>query len=123
MAATPLELVYSPTYPTVEGVVLDSHDQPVANVHIMGIPEERYRNRGAYSSHFFTADTNPKGEFTYPYALPGEYTLLAFQFDLFSGEELPATDVLLKKHGGQVIKLAEKEHYRVVLHLIDLEER
>ena len=121
MAATPLEVVFSPTCPRIDGVVVDADNKPVANAQVTGVPEERFRNR--LGDYYLLEQTNPKGEFSMRYARPGEYTL-------FAVEEEPGLkfvivdDAFAKKHAadGSVLKTEERQRYNVVLRLVKVEE-
>ncbi len=123
MAATPLDVVFSPSCPRIDGVVVDADNKPVANAQVTGVPEERFRNRFGSSSYYLTEQTNPKGEFSIRYARPGEYTLFAVE-----GEPglkfVLVNDAFAKKHAGEGSKLKaeERQRYSVVLHLVKLEE-
>ncbi len=115
MAGTPLEIVLSGFAPRINGIVLDSHDKPVANASVVGVPEDGFNKRG---SMYLGAQTNPQGEFSIRSARPGEYTLFALLSPNFD-------DDFVRKHAaeGRVLKAEEKHRYSVVLHLVRLEER
>ncbi len=114
MAAMPMEVVFSGFAPRIDGVVLDAHDKPVANAHVMGTPED---DVGKSKGHYLDAQTNPKGEFSIRSARPGEYSLFAVLATSID-------DASFKKYAaeGSKLKAEEKHQYSVVLHLVKVEE-
>ena len=75
-----LDLVVSTKSGTVEGVVTDRDqqgaDQPVSNVAVVAVPEEKYRK---IAERFGVGATDQYGHFSIHGLAPGSYTLFAWQ--------------------------------------------
>jgi hypothetical protein len=70
-----LEVVLSSESATLEGAVLDSKDQPVADAVVVAVPDAEHRNR---RDLFKKASTDQHGRFVLQGLRPGEYSALAF---------------------------------------------
>lgn len=124
MAATPLEVVFRPSSPRIDGVVVDADNKPVANAQVTGVPEERFRNR--FGDYYVNGQTNAKGEFSIRYGRPGEYTLFAVEGgEPGIGKMVTVDDAFARKHAaeGSALKTEERQRYNVVLRLVKVEER
>ena len=75
-----LDLIVSTKAGTVEGVVTDRDqqgaDQPVSNVAVVAVPEEKYRK---IAERFGVGATDQYGHFSIHGLAPGSYTLFAWQ--------------------------------------------
>ena len=70
-----IDVVLSSEGATLEGVVLDSKDQPVADAVVVAVPDVEHRNR---RDLFRKASTDQHGRFVLQGLKPGEYNALAF---------------------------------------------
>jgi hypothetical protein len=107
-----LDVVLSSNGASVDGVVVDDKNQPVADAEVVAIPEAtRQKRRDLYKR----ATSDQHGHFNLRGLNPGEYTVMAFE-DLDDNFRDPEFS---KSHEGigQTIHLGEGEHKSISLRL------
>lgn len=108
-----LDVVLSSTGASVDGVVVDDKNQPVADAEVVAIPEAtRQKRRDLYQQ----GRADQHGHFNLHGLNPGEYTVMALE-DLDDDFRDPE---FLKSHEGigQTIHLDEGEHKSISLQLL-----
>ena len=108
-----LDVVLSSNGASVDGVVVDDKNQPVADAEVVAIPEAtRQKRRDLYQQ----ATVDQHGHFKLRGLNPGEYTVMALE-DLDDDFRDPE---FMKAHEGlgQTIRLDEGEHKSISLQLL-----
>jgi len=109
-----LDLVLSPNGASVEGVVTDYDDTPVANAVIVAVPEMRLRAR---TDRYYKTVSDQRGHFTLHGVRPGEFTL--FAWESVEGEAYYNSEFLKSYEGqGSGLRVSESERKTVQLQLI-----
>lgn len=75
-AGTVLDVIASNEVAVVDGMVVNSKGEPVANAVVVAVPEARLRSR---IDHFRKTVSDQSGHFVLPGIIPGAYTLLAWE--------------------------------------------
>ena len=115
-----VDLVLSSNGGIVDGVAVDSKNQPVPDAVVVAVPEARMRGR---IDRYRKTVTDQSGHFSLRGIRPGDYTL--FAWDNVEGEQYYNPD-FLKAHEGQgrALHISEGEHNSVQLSAVaDPEEQ
>jgi uncharacterized protein (DUF2141 family) len=115
-----VDLILSSNGGTVDGVAVDSKNQPVPDAVVVAVPEARMRGR---IDRYRKTVTDQSGHFSLRGIRPGDYTL--FAWDNVEGDEYYNPD-FLKAHEeqGSALHVSEGEHNSVQLSAIaDTEEQ
>jgi hypothetical protein len=102
-AAGKLELVVSAAAAQVEGIVLDSQQQPAKGALVALIPDARRQSR---TSLFKTVRTDDSGRYSILGITPGDYTLYAFE-DIESGAHLDPDFIKPLERSAESVTLRE----------------
>ncbi|OLE13702.1 MAG: hypothetical protein AUG89_04515 [Acidobacteria bacterium 13_1_20CM_4_56_7] len=109
-----LDLVASANGAVVDGVVVDSKDQPVANAVVVAVPESRLRGR---VDQYRQTVSDQNGHFTLRGIRGGTYTL--FVWDSVDGQAYFNPEFLKSYEGqGKALQLSEAERKTVQLTVI-----
>lgn len=112
--AASLDLVASANGGVVDGVVVDSKGEPVANAVVAAIPEMRLRAR---AERYRKTVSDQSGRFTLHGVVPGEYTVLAWES--VEGEAYYNPEFLKNYEGqGSALHVNEGERKSVQVNVI-----
>jgi protocatechuate 3,4-dioxygenase beta subunit len=112
--AAVLDLVASANGGVVDGVVVDSKGEPVANAVVVAIPEMRLRAR---AERYRKTVSDQSGRFTLHGVVPGEYTVLAWES--VEGEAYYNPEFLKNYDGqGSGVHVSESERKSVQVNVI-----
>jgi Carboxypeptidase regulatory-like domain len=109
-----VDIQVSPSGGFVEGVVLDEHDQPVADVPVQAIPTEAKRNRFDLYGH---SENDQNGHFELAGIAPGDYSIVAgdslededrFDLEIVNKTAKLGTPVQVSEYGRKNVQLRLK---------------
>jgi protocatechuate 3,4-dioxygenase beta subunit len=109
-----VDLVISLNSTSIDGVVVDAKDKPVADVTVAAIPEAKYRQR---QERYQGTQTDQNGHFRFSGLHPGEYTLMAWE-DLGFDSYLDPVVVAKYEASGKIVRLSQDSHEGLKLRVI-----